>query len=172
MKNSPLLRNIERRAEAFTHLPMDHGEVFYLLRYEEGQQYKPHFDWFSDDDVGKSHQGKSGNRIATVLFYLGSPDEGGETIFPSTADGVVEVKANAGDAVLFWDYTPENKPDRASLHGGKPVLEGTKWAMTKWIREMPTEYSWRKNLGAEERIKLEEEEFKWIKEHSKVEVSN
>lgn len=27
--------------------------------------------------------GKSGNRIATVLFYLGTPGEGGETIFPN-----------------------------------------------------------------------------------------
>lgn len=88
----------------------------------------------SNDETGKSHIGSSGNRIATVLFYLGSPEEGGETIFPNaegspvnittheTKGGSIEVKANAGDAVLFWDYTPDNKPDPRSLHGGKPVL--------------------------------------------------
>lgn len=69
---------------------MDHGEVFYLLRYEEGQQYKPHWDYFANDETGMSHIGQSGNRIATVLFYLGTPEEGGETIFPN-AEGTITV---------------------------------------------------------------------------------
>lgn len=164
MKSSPLLRSLERRASDFTHLPMSHGEVFYLLRYEEGQQYKPHLDWFSDDDTGRAHIGISGNRIATVLFYLHTPDEGGETIFPAASKGSIEVKANAGDAVLFWDYLPDGTPDGKSLHGGKPVIKGVKWAMTKWIRANPSPYSWRYSLSAEELAQLEAEEFEWLKQ--------
>jgi len=162
MKKSALLRNMERRIEAFSHVPMVNGEVFYLLRYEEGQQYKPHYDYFSDDDTGRSHQGKSGNRIATVLTYLHTPDDGGETIFPNAQGGPLEVKAKAGDAVLFWDYTPDGKPDPKSLHGGKPVLKGTKWALTKWIRQRSSEYSWRKSLPAAELEQLEKDEFEWL----------
>jgi hypothetical protein len=33
------------------------------------------------------------------------------------------VTAKAGDAVLFWDFTPEMKPDPASLHGANPVIK-------------------------------------------------
>jgi len=32
---------------------------------------------------------------------------------------------------------PDGNVDPKSLHGGNPVIKGTKWAMTKWIREKP-----------------------------------
>jgi hypothetical protein len=50
----------------------------YFLRYEVGQQYKPHHDYFSDEVYIRD----AGNRIATVVMYLGEPEEGGETVFP------------------------------------------------------------------------------------------
>lgn len=31
--------------------------------------------------------------------------------------------------------------DGHSLHGGCPVKNGTKWVMTKWIREKSTRYT-------------------------------
>ena len=44
-----------------------------------------------------------------------------------------------GDALLFWDYVPGEPEDRLvpdpfSLHGGCPVVEGTKNIVTRWIR--------------------------------------
>eukprot|EP01126_Amoeba_proteus_P063879 TRINITY_DN8863_c0_g1_i4.p1 TRINITY_DN8863_c0_g1~~TRINITY_DN8863_c0_g1_i4.p1 ORF type:complete len:261 (+),score=53.06 TRINITY_DN8863_c0_g1_i4:60-842(+) len=102
MKKYPLLRNLERRIAEWTHLPRNQGEVFYLIRYGPGEQYKPHHDFF-DPATASNHIGDSGNRIATVLFYLHTPDEGGETLFPETKTGPMEVKARAGDAVLFWE---------------------------------------------------------------------
>lgn len=51
-----------------------------VLRYELGQKYEPHFDYFHD----KVNQQLGGHRIATVLMYLSNVEKGGETIFPNS----------------------------------------------------------------------------------------
>lgn len=45
-----------------------------------------------------------------------------------------QVKPRQGDALLFWNTHANGTIDKHSLHGGCPVVEGMKWAMTKWIR--------------------------------------
>ena len=50
-----------------------------ILRYEHGQKYEPHFDYFHD----KINQVRGGHRYATVLMYLSTVDKGGETVFPN-----------------------------------------------------------------------------------------
>jgi len=112
----------------WTHIPVENGETMYLLRYEEGQEYKAHHDYFSD----KANIERGGNRVATVVMYLAEPEKGGETYFPKID---LEVPVKKGDAVLFWDYKPDNTPDDKTLHSSKPVVKGTKWALTKWIRQ-------------------------------------
>lgn len=80
----PLVKDIERRIAEWTHLPPENGEAFYVLRYEVGQQYKPHTDYFGNDnpDILRNQVGQGGDRIATVVICLHGPDEGGETVFP------------------------------------------------------------------------------------------
>jgi len=68
--------------------------------------------------------GRAGNRIATVILYLGGPDEGGETIFPNAHPHQLKIHPERGSALLFWDFTPENYPDSLSIHGGLPVIRG------------------------------------------------
>jgi len=126
-----VVQRLEQRIAEWTHLPRENGESFYIIRYEAGQQYIPHFDYFPDDNVGRPWIGKAGNRMATVLLYLHAPDDGGETYFPSKD---IVVKGRRGDAILFYDSLGDGAPDPLSLHGGKPVLKGHKWVMTKWIR--------------------------------------
>lgn len=154
-KGDPVLEAIEARIAAWAQVPVENGEAFYLLRYEEGQQYKPHYDFFDVSSLslslfplppflpsadacaqpnlpGMDHFiGKAGNRIATVLIYLNAPDEGGATVFPKAE---IMVPAERLTAVLFWSMTPETELDWESLHGGMPVVSGVKMAMTKWMR--------------------------------------
>lgn len=49
-----------------------------VLRYELGEKYEPHLDYFVD----KANQERGGHRIATVLMYLSNVEKGGETVFP------------------------------------------------------------------------------------------
>lgn len=38
----------------------------------------------------------------------------------------------AGDALLFYNLSPDSSQDTASMHTGCPVLQGVKWTATKW----------------------------------------
>ena len=58
----------------------DNGEPIQILRYENGQQYVPHFDFFQDP----VNVAAGGHRIATVLMYLSNVERGGETVFPDS----------------------------------------------------------------------------------------
>jgi len=132
---SETVKNIERRIAAVSHVPISHQEQIYLLRYEEGQQYRPHYDWF--DDNNQKEKANGGQRAATVVMYLHTPEQGGETIFPRAKGGSIRVPAIRGNAVLFFDTTLDAQNDIQALHGGEPVTKGVKWAATKWMRERP-----------------------------------
>lgn len=73
----------------------DNGEDIQVLRYEHGQKYDPHYDYFSD----KVNIARGGHRVATVLMYLTNVTKGGETVFPnaevclvSNAHAYIELK--------------------------------------------------------------------------------
>ncbi|KAG6578605.1 putative prolyl 4-hydroxylase 7, partial [Cucurbita argyrosperma subsp. sororia] len=138
-----IVAGIEARISAWTFLPVENGESIQILHYENGQKYEPHFDFFHD----KVNQELGGHRIATVLMYLSNVEKGGETIFPNSAFESQEkddswsdcarkgyaVKAQKGDALLFFSLHLDATTDKRSLHGSCPVIEGEKWSATKWI---------------------------------------
>ncbi|EXC05706.1 Prolyl 4-hydroxylase subunit alpha-1 [Morus notabilis] len=143
----PIVAGIEDKISTWTFLPKENGEDMQVLRYEHGQKYDPHYDYFAD----KVNIARGGHRIATVLMYLTDVVKGGETVFPSaeeshhhkastTDDDLSEcakkgiaVKPRRGDALLFFSLLPTAVPDTISLHAGCPVIEGEKWSATKWI---------------------------------------
>jgi hypothetical protein len=47
------------------------------------------------------------------------------------------VRPKLARAVLFYSQHPNGKEDLASLHGGCPVLRGTKWAANLWTWSAP-----------------------------------
>ncbi|CAL5337800.1 unnamed protein product [Camellia sinensis] len=75
----PIVAGIEDKIEMWTFLPKENGEDMQVLRYEHGQKYDPHYDYFADKD----NIARGGHRMATVLMYLSDVAKGGETVFPS-----------------------------------------------------------------------------------------
>ena len=73
----------------------------------------------------------SGQRTATVLMYIEAPLAGGETYFPAVN---ITEPVKKGNAILFFSTIPDTTEDFDSLHGSYPVINGTKWCATKWIR--------------------------------------
>ncbi|XP_021773888.1 probable prolyl 4-hydroxylase 4 [Chenopodium quinoa] len=143
-----IVEHIEQKLAVWTFLPQENGEDIQVLRYEEGQKYEAHYDYFVD----KVNIARGGHRYATVLMYLSDVMKGGETVFPNAElserqkaaiaanDDLSEcgkkgiaVKPKKGDALLFFSLSPNAVPDQMSLHGGCPVIEGEKWSATKWI---------------------------------------
>ncbi|MEO7051462.1 MAG: 2OG-Fe(II) oxygenase [Rhodanobacter sp.] len=128
---SPLIRQIEQRVAQLLAVPASHGEGLQVLHYLPGQEYEPHFDWFDPELAGFASITKAGGqRIASVVMYLNTPEQGGGTAFPELG---LTVTARRGSAVYF----AYEGGDRSSLHAGLPVVRGEKWIATKWLRERP-----------------------------------
>mmetsp|Transcript_10710 Transcript_10710/g.12535 ORF Transcript_10710/g.12535 Transcript_10710/m.12535 type:complete len:315 (+) Transcript_10710:107-1051(+) len=140
-----VIENIERRIAEASMVPEDQGEGLQILHYQKGQKYEAHYDFFHDKFNATPDKG--GQRIATMLMYLSTPEAGGETVFPTSkapawqnqddmstcAKRGLAVKAKKGDALLFWSLKPDGTEDTSSLHAGCPVIRGDKWSATKWM---------------------------------------
>ncbi|KAI8102935.1 hypothetical protein M9434_005726 [Picochlorum sp. BPE23] len=138
------VQEIERRIARWTLLPVGNGEGLQILRYDKSQKYDGHFDYFFDEQNGEKN---GGNRFATVLMYLNTVEEGGETVFPNIpapngdngpdysacARHHLAAKPRKGDAVLFHSIKPNGELERRSLHTACPVIKGVKWSAPKWI---------------------------------------
>lgn len=126
-----LCERLESRIAALTGWPIECGEGLQVLRYLPGAEYRPHFDYFDVDQASApAILKRGGQRVATLVMYLNTPESGGATTFP---DAGLSVQAHAGSAV-FFSYEQAN-PASLSLHGGAPVIVGEKWVATKWFRE-------------------------------------
>jgi len=150
--NDPILQAIDQRVMQVTKANLDHQEPAQVLRYELGQRYSAHHDYFPPQYYQTPENkptldmldGGRNNRYITVFWYLSDVEEGGETIFPR-AGGLesptnfndctkgLKVTPKEGKAIMFYSMTPEGQFDGYSLHGACPVLTGTKWAANKWI---------------------------------------
>lgn len=127
----PLVAQLEQRIAALFDIPVSHGEGLQILHYLPGQEYQAHFDWFDPAQPGYATiTARGGQRIASVVMYLNTPEAGGGTAFPEAG---LTVTALRGSAVYF----AYEGGDASSLHAGLPVLRGEKWIATKWLRERP-----------------------------------
>ncbi|HEY0855517.1 MAG TPA: 2OG-Fe(II) oxygenase [Albitalea sp.] len=124
-------RRIEQRIATLLQWPVENGEGLQVLRYRPGAEYKPHYDYFDPAQPGTpTILKRGGQRVASLVMYLNTPQRGGATIFPDVNLDVGPVKGNA----VFFSYDRPH-PMTRSLHGGAPVIEGEKWVATKWLRE-------------------------------------
>jgi prolyl 4-hydroxylase len=131
--SDPILIGIEKRIAAITDIPMEYGEDLHVLHYGVGGEYQPHYDYFNENTPGGAEcMLRGGQRVASLIMYLNAPESGGETVFPRAK---IFITPRKGDAILFYNCTPDGMVDPNSLHGGAPVIAGEKWIMTKWIRE-------------------------------------
>jgi prolyl 4-hydroxylase len=128
---SALIGRIERRIASLLRWPVEHGEGLQILRYVPGAEYRPHHDYFDPSQPGSAAVlSRGGQRVATLVMYLQTPDGGGGTTFPEIGIDVAPVKGNA----VFFSYDRPH-PSTRTLHGGAPVRAGEKWVATKWLRE-------------------------------------
>ena len=125
VKDEVVLR-VEKRISTMIGIPVEHGEGLHILKYEPGQEYKEHFDYFASTSKAASN-----NRIATVVLYLNDVEEGGQTYFPKLNLSVFPKK---GMAVYFEYFYNDQQLNELTLHGGAPVVQGEKWIATQWIR--------------------------------------
>ncbi len=126
------IRALEERIAAFTNTHVYQGEPFQIAHYDVGEQYHPHFDFFEEHlDTPVTRLSQSGQRTHTLILYLNTVTEGGETHFPKCD---LKIKPEIGKALLFKNLA-DGALDRQTLHASLPVIQGEKWILTKWIRQ-------------------------------------
>lgn len=129
---SPITEAIQARGKIMTNLPV--AEALQVVRYEPGQEFKPHLDAFDPRGDGGEHallQYEGRQREATILIYLSGPESGGETVFPKLG---LNIKPIPRSALLWRNMRSDGTVDQRTLHGGAPVERGVKYAVNLWLR--------------------------------------
>ncbi len=140
-KDSDIVNDLDTAAEYLTKINRENFESTSIIRYQEGQEYKPHNDFFNKESPHYNRMLQSGgNRIATALFYLNDNFGGGETQFIMCDE--LNIVPKKGRCVIWHNLLEQMVfgkrkliENKASYHSGLPVLSGEKWIATKWIRE-------------------------------------
>ncbi|MEN7538394.1 2OG-Fe(II) oxygenase [Aurantiacibacter flavus] len=131
----PATRELEKRIDAATGIPHQHAETTQGQRYEAGQQFKHHYDYFfASEPYWQQERRRGGQRTWTAMLFLNDVEEGGETDWPELG---LSVKPEAG-ALLAWNnMARDGTPNRNTLHAGTPVVKGVKYVITQWYRQDP-----------------------------------
>jgi prolyl 4-hydroxylase len=139
----PGIRNIvtnaiERKMAAWSQFPVENGELPLVLRYEPGQSFEQHFDYFIPEMfvMGEGPLELGGQRVATQLVYLNDRFSGGETRFDNAG---ISIRPERGLCIIFHNLKPDHNVDPLTRHTGVAVERGVKWVLSRWIREIPAD---------------------------------
>ncbi|TVK90560.1 Transmembrane prolyl 4-hydroxylase [Bagarius yarrelli] len=174
-----VLKDLRNRVTRLTRLPpalVELSEPLQVVRYEQSGHYHAHHDsgpvypettcTHTHLTVNSSSPFQTSCRYITVLFYLNTVEEGGETTFPvadnRTYDevsliqddvdlldtrkhcdkGNLRVKPTMGKALFWYNYLSDGngwvgEQDEYALHGGCVVTRGVKWIANNWINVDP-----------------------------------
>ncbi|MGI8705701.1 MAG: prolyl hydroxylase family protein [Sphingomicrobium sp.] len=125
--------DIETRIADMLGIDRSWGEPLQGQKYEVGQEFKAHSDFFYiDQPYWSEYEPHGGQRTWTAMIYLNEPKKGGGTGFPYL-DLVVQPRLGR---ILIWNnMAGDGSPNPWTQHEGQPVEAGTKYIVTKWYRE-------------------------------------
>jgi len=109
------------------------GEPLQGQRYDVGQEFKPHTDYFTPDGTDfERYCAHAGQRTWTFMIYLNEVDAGGATRFKKIGKSY---RPESGK-LLFWNNRfRDGNVNPNTLHHGMKVRRGVKYVITKWYRE-------------------------------------
>ena len=132
--HSEITTGLGQRIADLIGFPLKNAESYQVVYYTGGTQYNDHHDAFDHEtEEGRKHLERGGQRIYTALGYLNEVEEGGATEFK---DLNISVKPKKGSLLVWKNILPgTTKLHPDSLHAGRPVTKGEKYAFNLWFRE-------------------------------------
>ena len=131
-KHAALAETLDRRFAALFGVEKSFSEPIQGQRYDPGQYFKEHTDWFAPGtDEFVTHASPGGQRTWTLMVYLNTVELGGETCFKHLGRCFTPVP---GMALAWNNLEVDGRPNPFTLHEGNPVEQGSKWVITKWFR--------------------------------------
>lgn len=130
---NPLVREIDRRIAELMGIPNEYSETIQGQRYEAGQQFKMHNDYFAGGQpYSAAVAAEGGQRTWTAMVFLNKPEVGGCTNFPRAS---VKVTPRSGALLAWVNLDRDGLPNPYTHHEGMVVKAGVKYILTKWFRE-------------------------------------
>ncbi len=117
--------NLETRLEALLNTNRSRLEYWQATRYEPGG----HFDYHHD--AGYWDNDPAGERQHTILLYLNTPVQGGQTHFRAQD---ITVQAVAGRLLVWDNLLPTGHCNYGMIHASMPVIDGHKTTLVTWER--------------------------------------
>ena len=131
--DEPAVKELEVLLFELNHIDAAHGEPVQGQRYEVGQEFKAHTDFF--DPHGQDWEkycSVSGQRTWTFMVYLNTVEAGGATRFKEVNK---TFHPERGRLVCWNNRRPDGYGNEATLHHAMKVRKGLKYVITKWYRE-------------------------------------
>jgi prolyl 4-hydroxylase len=130
--DDPLYLGLDRKIVDTLGLYSFLGEIMQAQKYEPGQYYKEHWDFFMPTTKEyKIYCEWMGQRTWTAMVYLNDVEEGGETYFKHLN---LHVKPKQGMLVVWNNLYKNGLPNLKTMHEACPPLSGNKYVITKWFR--------------------------------------
>ena len=131
----PAVRLLEQMLERLNGIDPAHGEPVQGQRYDVGQEFKPHCDWFNPGGADfEKYCSVAGQRTWTFMIYLNEPEAGGATRFKTIGKSF---QPETGKLLCWNNRKPDGSGNPNTLHHGMKVRKGLKYVITKWYREKP-----------------------------------
>jgi prolyl 4-hydroxylase len=128
-----MIKDIDQRLADLIGCGVDYSEPMQGQRYDVGEYFKAHTDWFAAGTKEFDIYTKGGGqRTWTVMIYLNEVKKGGETRFDRVGRGFRPAK---GLGIAWNNLTADGTANPATLHEAMPILSGKKYVITKWFRE-------------------------------------
>lgn len=133
--SDPAVQQLEAAFFALNGIDPKFGEPCQGQRYDVGQEFKAHTDYFTPG--GPDYEqfcSVSGQRTWTFMIYLNDVDAGGATRFKAIGK---TFQPEAGKLLCWNNARPDGSVNPNTLHHGMKVRAGLKYVITKWYRERP-----------------------------------
>ena len=133
--SEPCVRALEDKLAALNGIDPAYGEPLQGQRYDVGQEFKPHCDYFNRGGTDwDKYCSVAGQRTWTFMIYLNDVEAGGATRFRVIGK---TFQPEAGKLLCWNNRRPDGTENPATLHHGMKVRKGRKYVITKWYREKP-----------------------------------